>query len=207
MPRRSRTLVGVGVGTKGDRVDDAGELTSLVRQAADGDRAAWETLVDRYTNLLWSIARGYRLGTEAAADVVQTSWLRLLENLGRIKEPERLGAWLATTARHECLRVLRRTQREELAEDTSLDRPDAAAQPLDAALLLEERDAALWRALSRVGERCQQLLRVLMADPPPTYEAVSAALEMPVGSIGPTRARCLAKLREQASAAGLGSVT
>jgi RNA polymerase sigma factor (sigma-70 family) len=188
-------------------VDDAGELTSLVRRAADGDRAAWETLVDRYTNLLWSIARSHRLGTETAADVVQTSWLRLLENLGRIKEPERLGAWLATTARHECLRVLRRTQREELTEDTTLDRPDAGAQPLDAALLLEERDAALWRALSGIGERCQQLLRVLMADPPPSYEAVSAALEMPVGSIGPTRARCLVKLREQAAAAGLGSAT
>ena len=188
-------------------MDDAGELTTLLRRAAEGDQNAWNALVARYTNLLWSIARSHRLGTEAAADVVQTCWLRLLENLGRIKEPERLGAWLATTARHECLRVLRRSQREEPTDDTLLDRPDAGAPPLDATLLLEERDAALWQALSVLGERCRELLRVLMADPPPSYDAVSAALDMPVGSIGPTRARCLAKLREHARAAGLGSPT
>ncbi|MFL6140137.1 MAG: RNA polymerase sigma factor [Frankiaceae bacterium] len=186
-------------------MDDAGELTALVRRAAEGDQAAWNAIIDRYTNLLWSIGRSHRLSTDATADVVQTSWLRLLENLGRIKEPERLGAWLATTARHECLRLLRRTQREELTEDTALDAPDTSARPLDATLLLEERDAALWRALSGIGERCRELLRVLMADPPPSYDAVSAALAMPVGSIGPTRARCLAKLREQATAAGLSS--
>jgi RNA polymerase sigma factor (sigma-70 family) len=186
-------------------VDEAGELTTLLVRAADGDQDAWNVMVDRYTNLLWSIARGHRLGTDAAADVVQTTWLRLLENLGRIKEPERLAAWLATTTRHECLRVLRKGQREEPTEDTALDLPDLTAAQLDATLLLEERDAALWRALSGLGERCQQLLRVLMADPPPSYDAVSAALEMPIGSIGPTRARCLAKLRELATAAGLGS--
>jgi RNA polymerase sigma factor (sigma-70 family) len=183
-------------------VDEGAEVTELLRRAADGEQAAWNGLVDRYTNLLWAVARGHRLSTEAAADVVQTCWLRLLENLGRINQPERLGAWLATTARHECLRQLRRSGREEPAEHATLERPDPSAADVEAGLLLEERDAELWQALDRLGERCRELLRVLMADPPPSYEAVSAALEMPIGSIGPTRARCLGKLRSLLVSAG-----
>jgi RNA polymerase sigma factor (sigma-70 family) len=176
-------------------VDEPGEVGALLRRAAAGEQAAWDALVDRYTNLLWAVARGHRLSTEAAADVVQTCWLRLLENLGRINQPERLGAWLATTARHESLRQLRRSGKEEPAEHATLERPDPTSDDLAAGVLLEERDAELWRALDRVGERCRELLRVLMADPPPSYEAVSAALDMPIGSIGPTRQRCLGKLR------------
>lgn len=186
-------------------MNEADEVTALVRRAAGGDEAAWNALVAKYANLLWSIARAHRLGAEAAADVVQTCWLRLLENLSRINEPERLAGWLATTARHECLRTLRRSGREDPADDTTLDRPDDLSPPVDAGVLVGERDAALWRALDRLGERCRILLRVLLADPPPAYDTVSKLLDMPVGSIGPTRARCLAKLRALAEGEGLES--
>ncbi len=178
--------------------------SELVARAQAGDSGAWEELVARYTNLLWSVARSFRLDTADAADVVQTTWLRLVEQLGRITTPDALGGWLATTARRECLRTLRRRGRESFASDDSLfDVPDAGAVSAEAALIEHERDAALWAALHRLPPRCQALLRVLMADPAPSYDDVSVALDMPIGSIGPTRGRCLTKLREIAVAAGI----
>jgi RNA polymerase sigma factor (sigma-70 family) len=170
---------------------------ALLDAARLGDQAAWDALVGDYNNLVWSIARGYRLETADAHDAVQMTWLRLVENLNRIKDPERLAGWLCTTARRECLQLLRRSGRERPAsDDVLLDIPDAAA-PVDAALLLDERDGALWRAFRLIGERCQQLLRVLMASPPPSYQEVSAALDMAIGTIGPARQRCLERLRRR----------
>lgn len=168
---------------------------ALLDAARQGDQSAWDALVAEYTNLVWSIARGYRLGTADAADVVQMTWLRLVENLNRVKDPERLAGWLATTTRRECLQLLRRSGHERPASDDALlDVPDAA-EPMDAGLLLNERDGALWAAFRRIGERCQRLLRVLMASPPPSYQEVSAALDMAIGTIGPARQRCLDQLR------------
>jgi RNA polymerase sigma factor (sigma-70 family) len=168
---------------------------ALLDAARLGDQAAWNALVAEYKSLVWSIARGYRLDTADAHDVVQMTWLRLVENLNKVKEPERLPGWLATTARRECLQMLRKSGRERPAsDDTVLDSPDPAA-PVDAALLLSERDGALWRAFRLIGERCQRLLRVLMSSPPPSYQEVSAAMDMPIGTIGPTRQRCLEQLR------------
>jgi RNA polymerase sigma factor (sigma-70 family) len=180
---------------------DEDDLERLLAAASAGDQAAWNTIVGRYNRLLWAIARGYRLDSASAADVVQTTWLRLVENLDRIAEPARLASWLATTTRHECLQVLRRSKRESPAPvaEQLADAPDNA-RALDAGLLDDERDAALWRAFGELPERCQLLLRVLMASPPPTYAAVSAALDVPVGTIGPTRQRCLAHLRRLALA-------
>lgn len=175
----------------------------LLQRAAAGDQLAWDAIVERYVNLLWSVARAHRLDTADGADVVQTTWLRLLENLDRIRDPERLGGWLVTTARRECLRTLGRRGRESLgAIDGELE-PLDDEEPLDARLLAEERDAMLARAFGHLPARCQSLLRVLMASPPPSYEEVSAALAMPVGSIGPTRGRCLERLRRLAGDAGL----
>jgi RNA polymerase sigma factor (sigma-70 family) len=173
--------------------DTAGEL---VRRAAAGDQRAWDQLVARYNDLLWSVARGYRLSTADAADAIQTSWLRLLENLDRISDPDRVAAWLVTTTRRECLKVLQRGSRERPppAGHATLDGVDGSG-PVDDRMLLAERDAELWEAFTGMSDRCQCLLRVLMASPPPSYETVAAALEMPIGSIGPTRARCLARLR------------
>lgn len=172
----------------------------LVARVRSGDAAAWETLTDRFTNLLWSIARGLGLGEADAADAVQTTWLRLVENVDAIRDPDRLGGWLATSVRRECYDILRRAAR---ARPGVPDGPDGwegladPADPLDFALLRDERDAALWSAVGTLRPACRRLLRVLMADPPPSYAEVSAALDIPVGSIGPTRSRCLDCLRHR----------
>jgi len=153
-------------------------------------------LVDRHTNLLWSVARAFRLSEADAADVVQTTWLRLVEHLDRVDDPDRLPGWLATTARRECMRQVRRSGRESFGP---LDDMPDESPGLEASVIKDEQDAALWGALDQLDDLCRQLLRLLMADPPPTYSVVSAALDIPIGSIGPTRARCLSKLRRMAS--------
>ncbi len=178
------------------------DVGQLVRDAADGDQAAWNRLVELYNGLVWSVARGFRLAPADASDVVQTTWLRLVEHLGRLQEPERVGAWLATTARRECLRTLRLSARQVPTETELLPDPGTEA-PLAAGLLASERDRALWTAFAGLSERCQALLRLLVADPPPSYEDVGAALDMPIGSIGPTRQRCLERLRGLAETAGV----
>lgn len=180
-------------------------VTELFRRAEAGDQAAWNAMVDRYTRLLWSVARAHRLGDADAADVVQTTWMRLVEYFGRIQDPEALPAWLATTARRECLRTLRRAGRTSAADDeeTILQLVDERSAPVDARLLAAERDVALWRCFEQLSARCQLLLRILMATPPPDYATVSASLGMPTGSIGPTRGRCLNQLRKLAAGAGL----
>ena len=177
------------------------DLGALTRAASNGDSEAWNAIVARYSGLVWGIARSHRLGDADAADVFQTTWLRLVEHLDGIKNPDGLGSWLATTARHECLRVLRVGQRHVLTDAFEL--PDEDGPALDTALLTGERDAALWRAFAGLSARCRQLLRLLVADPPPSYDEIGAALDMPIGSIGPTRGRCLERLRELASAAGI----
>jgi RNA polymerase sigma factor (sigma-70 family) len=173
----------------------------LVQRASAGDRRAWQELVDEFAGLVWAVARAHRLSDSDAADAVQTTWLRLVEHLTRLHEPARVGAWLATTARRECLRVLRERAHVVPCGD---DLPEAIedAPPLDAALLDRERDAALWTAFARLGDRDRALLRILVVDPAPSYEEVSAALAMPIGSIGPTRSRALARLRREVERVG-----
>ncbi len=176
----------------------------LLETASAGDQQAWDALVERYSSLLWSVARSFRLSAPDAADVAQTTWLRLVEHLDSIADPERLPGWLATTARRECLRLLRRAGREVQSYTALVDVPDDAPE-LDAALLRDERDAALWRALTLLDEFCQQLIRVLMADPPPSYAEAAAILGIPIGSVGPSRGRCLEKLRRRAGiSSGVG---
>ncbi len=178
------------------------DLVALVAAASDGDEAAWGALTDRFSRLVWSVARSYRLGPDDAADAVQNTWLRLLENLGRIQNPEALPGWLATTAKHEALGVIRRKGRVVLSrdDDLGLDAVDTVADDLDTALLDDERDVELWRCFRQLSERCQQLLRVLMATDRPAYTEVAVEFGMPIGSIGPTRMRCLARLRTLTSA-------
>ena len=172
----------------------------LLKAAAAGDQRAWDALVDRYTSLLWNLTRQYRLPVADAADVVQTTWLRLVENLGRIEDPERLPGWLATTTRRECLRVSRRVDWPRPGEDFAAI-PDSGPAPGER-LLQEELDSALWEALGMLDEACQRLLRVLLSDPPPSYAEASVILDMKVGSIGPTRQRCLSRLRRLAGLEG-----
>jgi RNA polymerase sigma factor (sigma-70 family) len=182
--------------------DDTGKL---VRGAADGDEVAWRGLVARFSNLVWAVARAHRLGNADAADVYQTTWLRLAEHIGRIEQPDRVGAWLATAARRECLQSLRMSAKSSPTDDMDrLDITPAVGNPTEEAVLAAEteredaaRAAAMWRAFERLSGRCRELLRILMASPPPSYAEVAAALELPLGSIGPTRARCLQRLREE----------
>src|SRR5262249_45063832 len=169
----------------------------LVRAAAAGDQAAWNELIERFQGLVWATARSYRLTRTDAADVAQTVWLRLVETLDRIRAPERLGAWLATTARRECLRHIRLHGREQLSDEADVFEAPSE-DPLEVALLTEERETALWRAFAKLSERCQTLLRLLVSEDEPSYETIGAALGMPIGAIGPTRMRCLDKLRSYA---------
>jgi len=146
--------------------------------------------------MLSAIARGYRLCDADRADVVQTTWLRLAENIGRLREPGRLGGWLATTARRECLRSLRASARE-LPDAEPPQSVDASTPPVDSAVIAAERARALVSALRRLPDRDQTLLRMLIAEPEPSYREIGLELDMPVGSIGPTRGRALARLRRE----------
>lgn len=175
------------------------ELAALVQMAAAGEPRAWDALVDRFAGLVWAVARGHGLSAEDAADVSQTTWLRLAEHLDRIREPERIGGWLSVTARNESLRVRRLARRQVPVETLSEVPDDSAGCSVDRRLLESERDAQMWRAFELLPGPCKLLLRTLMADPAPSYVEVSAVLGMPIGSIGPRRSRCLERLREQAA--------
>jgi RNA polymerase sigma factor (sigma-70 family) len=169
----------------------------LLRAAASGDERAWNALVDRYSGLVWAIARNHRLSAADCDEVFSTTWLRLVEHAARLRDPGKVGGWLATTARHESLRLLRRGGRQIPMGDDMPEPPHHAPAP-DEDLLRSERDRSLWSAFARLPERDQALLRLLTAEPAPSYEEIGAALDMPVGSIGPTRARCLERLRREA---------
>jgi RNA polymerase sigma factor (sigma-70 family) len=176
------------------------DVATLMLAARAGDRAAWDRLVERLTPLLWATARAYRLGEADAADVVQTAWLRLLEHFDSVRDPSAVGAWLATTVRHESLRALRLGARQIPTEAV----PEVAApSTLDAHLLTEERDRVLWRAFATLSPECQGLLRLLASDPAPSYAEVAAALDRPIGSLGPTRRRCLERLRGTLEPSGI----
>ena len=180
------------------------QTADVVAAAAAGDRRAWEQLVDAYSGLVWAVTRNHRISATDASDVSQTTWLRLVEHIDRLNDPTRVGAWLATTARRECLRVIGQSRRTTpVGTDEELE--DRAAPPLDvdAALLSLEEQGQVERAMSRLSGRCQELLLLLMSDPPPTYEEVSMILDMPVGSIGPTRGRCLRRLEQELAAEGI----
>jgi RNA polymerase sigma factor (sigma-70 family) len=178
------------------------EVATLVAAAATGDQRAWDELVDRFAGLVWHIARAHRLGDADASDVAQTVWLRLVESLPRLREPAAVGGWLATTTRHECLRVLRLSGRESADDVATLaDIPSQEPSP-EAVLELAEDQHLVRSALDRLSERCRTLLRALAYTPDDSYAEVSASLGVPIGSIGPTRSRCLAHLRRELVASG-----
>jgi RNA polymerase sigma factor (sigma-70 family) len=191
----------------GERGSPHDVIAQLIAAAIDGDERAWNKLVERFSALLWSICRTYGLGAADAADAFQLTWLRLLEHLETIQEPARLAGWLATTCRRECMAILRRSRRVVLSSDDALfDRASGHAPGADRATLLSDRDAELWLAFGRLSERCQRLLRVLVLEPEegaPSYDMAAAVLDMPKGSLGPTRGRCLEQLRKYLDDGGI----
>jgi RNA polymerase sigma factor (sigma-70 family) len=172
--------------------------TIALIEAADGDQRAWDSLVTRYSGLVWATARSFRLGDADAADVFQATWFRLVEKLHLIRDGAGLGSWLATTARREAIDVLRRRGRESPAEVTEqLEGARSTTGLPEESVLRQEEHRLLWQAIERLPERCARLMRLLGAQPAPSYAEIAVTLDMPLGSVGPTRARCLETLRLQ----------
>ncbi len=191
--------------TGADPVRDNPVITDLVTRAAKGDKHAWDALVERFIPLIWSICRRYRLGDADAEDVSQNVWLHLADQLDKIRDPAALPGWLATTTRRECLRVLR-TARGQLTARHLLDAQvtaDDQAGTAEQELLRAERQATLREAFAALPPSGQRLIALLLEYPPMPYAQISARLGIPVGSIGPTRRRCLDKLRRHPEIAAL----
>jgi len=171
--------------------------TDLVIAAGTGDQRAWAALIDRYAGLVWHIVLGYRLTASDAADVSQAVWLRAVEHLRDVRNPEHFGSWLATVARREALHFLRARGREVPNDLTQLlaDMADPVSVGTDEAVLAAELRDLVRAAFTALSPACQRLLRLLLRDPPMPYAEISASTGIPVGSIGPTRQRCLQRLR------------
>jgi len=182
---------------------DDPQVTDLVIRANRGDRQAWDALVERYAPLIWAICRRYRLADTDAQDVSQAIWLRLFEQLGNLREPAALPGWLVTTTRRECGRVQRAAAKLPADGQVLENLPGAQAMTPEQELLTAERHAALRGAFARLPSASQQLLALLIADPPLPYAEISARLGIPIGSIGPKRSRCLDKLRRDPAIARL----
>jgi len=181
------------------------QVIDLVTRARNGDRSAWDALVDRYSPLIWSICRRYQLDRTDTEDVGQAVWLHLVEQLDNLREPAALPGWLATTTQRECYRVRRARSRlaagEQVPDAEQL--PDQKAAVAGDELLVAERHAALRAAFSDLPADCQRLLALLIADPPVPYAEISARLGIPIGSIGPSRSRSLERLRRHPAVAAL----
>lgn len=176
-------------------------VVSLVERARDGDQAAWNQIVDRYATLVWSVCRRYNLAGSDAEDVAASVWLRLVERLGTIREPAALPGWIATTTRRECLQSLRKGSRQIPVEEDRF--PDEESAASDEWLLAQEQHIALRLGFAELTEKCRRLLSMLFDDPPAAYGEIATALGMTIGGIGPTRARCLDKLRASPTVAAL----
>ena len=181
------------------------DLTALVTRARTGDKQAWDDLVERYAPLIWSICSRYRLGPADVEDAGQSVWLRLVDRLASIRDPSVLPGWIATTTHRECGRVLR-AARQQKAPGRPLDAADIPGQVTGTAeseLLRAERHAALRDAFRHLPPGSRKLIALLIQDPPVPYTEISARLGIPVGSIRPSRGRCLDKLRRDPAIAAL----
>lgn len=176
---------------------DDPDTVELLLRARSGDQTGWDGLVERFAPLVWSVCRRYRLSESDADDVGQSVWLRLFEHIETIREPAALPGWLATTASRECLRVLKingQRAHTEIVIDREIARPGDSPST-EEVLLLAERNAAVRAAFAQLPSQCRQLLALFLHDPPLSYAEISKLWGVPVGGLGPTRARCLDKLR------------
>ena len=184
---------------------DDSSVSALVARVCDGDQEAWNELIDRYSPLVWSICQRYQLSPQDTDDVSQSVWLLLVENIAGIREAAALPGWLSTTTKREIFRVLRvgrRHDHDDLPPDGQIP-GDADEATIEGELIVAERNAALRAAFAELQPNCHNLLSLLMNDPPLAYSDVSAMLDIPVGSIGPKRARCLERLRQSPHLAGI----
>ena len=180
-------------------------VTDLVTRARNGDKQAWDALIERYVPLIWSICRRHGLGRADAEQVGQNVWQYLANQLERVRDPAALPGWLATAARQECLRVLHEARRPQAAGqilDTDIS-PDEQARGVEQQLLLAERHATLREAFLTLPPNSQQLISLLLEEPPVSHAEISARLGIPVGSIGPDRHHALSKLRRHPAIAAL----
>ncbi len=179
-------------------------VPTLVQEAKDGNPEAWEELVARFGGMIAATGRRFRLTPADVAELQQTTWLRLVENIHRVEQPERVGGWLATTARRESLLLVRRAAKYYSGDDQMLaNMADGSLPEPDARPIAGEREAVVHAAWRRLKPRCQELLSLVVTDDPIGYRNLAALLQMPVGSIGPTRARCLEHLRRLVAEEGL----
>jgi RNA polymerase sigma factor (sigma-70 family) len=169
-------------------------LAALLTEAKAGDRSSLDEIVRQLTPLLWHVARSEGLDEETSADVVQGTWLTMLGSLANIHTPIALTGWLITVTKREAWRINGARRIERIDEDVVARLPDPADRP-DEWLVADEQRRRLWRAVAQLSDRCQRLMRVVAFTHRPSYQEVSVALGIARGSIGPTRGRCLARLR------------
>ncbi|MFI7701226.1 RNA polymerase sigma factor [Nonomuraea sp. NPDC049480] len=181
---------------------DDPQVVALVVKARKGEQDAWDDIVERYSPLLWSICLRYRLSNADALDVAQTVWLRMVEHLAELREPAALPGWIAMVAQRECLRHYRVTRRRQDAEQVlEADLKDETAV-VHEEVERAQRDLALRTALAGLPEYCRTLLSCFLSETPLSYAQISERLGVPIGGIGPQRARCLARLRRSPHLSG-----
>jgi RNA polymerase sigma factor (sigma-70 family) len=186
--------------------NNAASTTQLVNAARRGDRQATEQLVDRYARLVWATVRAFRLRESDTHDAVQNTWLRMLESLGSVHDPERLPGWLATTARRECLKIIQAARREVAGIDPAVfDRPDEASPNPERSITDRAMNALLWKRVAELPRAGRHMVTTLTAGDAPSYRDFARANGMPIGSIGPTRMRYLRRLRDRLEECGLGA--
>jgi RNA polymerase sigma factor (sigma-70 family) len=183
---------------------DDQSVIALVTRAAGDDQQAWDELIERYAPLVWAICTRYRLSNHDIEDVGQSVWLLLVAQLGKLREPAALPGWLATTTKRECLRVVTATRKSQQLGSTVDDASFADKRAIDEEILIAERNAALRTAFAELPPHGQHLLAMLFRDPPCSYSEISATLGIPIGSIGPQRARCLERLRQSPALTAFG---
>jgi RNA polymerase sigma factor (sigma-70 family) len=187
------TMHGAPGGPTSSALYDA--ATDAFRRWRAGDEAALDELVRMMSPVLWHVVRATGLDREASEDVVQNTWLTLVRSADSVRDPQAITRWLCTSARREAWRVSKAATRIRPVEDEVLDARMPVASSPEAEVVTDDEKAHLWRALGRLPERCQKLLRIVAWEPRPDYSSVAEGLGMPIGSIGPTRRRCLDKLR------------
>jgi RNA polymerase sigma factor (sigma-70 family) len=171
--------------------------SELLARCAQGEQAAWDTMVERFTRLIGSVLRSYRLSAADTEDIHQLTWLKLVQNVDRIRDPDRLGTWLATVARREAVKVVNRRRQTVVTGDSEfLDSHAGQDDSPEQLLIAAERGRHVQGALGCLSGQCQELLKLAMADPPASYDEIAAVLGISMGSVGPIRTRCLRRLKQ-----------